>query len=167
VLGVQIAVFQLLQKHIGCPNIQKEGMRALGNFSHLMPTKKLLGEIGCVEVILATMENYPDSERVQLLGCYVIGRLVDNTRFNAERVEKSGGIAVIIAGMKAHPNCEELQNDGCIALSNMSVWEEYRPLIAEAGGVSPIAFVMETYRADPEIRKCAYKAMKLLVTEEH
>jgi hypothetical protein len=165
VLGVQIAVFQLLQKHIGCPNIQKEGMRALGNFSHLMPTQKLLGEIGCVEVILATMEKYPDSERLQRIGCFIIAKLVYRTKGNAERFEKSGGIALVIAGMKVHPNCQKLQKHGCYVLSNMSEWEEYRPMIVEAGGASAISFVMEKYREDPELRKRSYKAMKILVTE--
>jgi hypothetical protein len=166
VLGGHTAVFQLLQKHVDCLEIQDEGMCALGNLSLSMPTKKLLGEIGCVEVILATMEKYLDSERVQHLGCYVIGRLVDSMEGNAERVEKYGGIAVVIAAMKAHPNSEELQNHGCIALLYMSGWEDYRPLIVEAGGASAIAFGVEKYGADnAQLRKNAYTAMRLLFKE--
>jgi hypothetical protein len=163
VLGVHITVFQVLKKHAGCLEIQEEGMRALGNLSMLLPTKTLLGDIGCVEVILARMEKYPDSVRVQLCGCYVIGKLVNGAKGNAGRVEKSGGIAVVIAAMKAHPHCEELQDDGCIALSKMSEWEEYRPLIVEAGGASAIAFVMEKCRDHPLASKRAYNAMERLI----
>jgi hypothetical protein len=164
-LGGHTVVFQVLEKHVGCFEIQKLGMRALGNLSHLLPTKKLLGDIGCVEVILARMEKYPDSERVQLVGCFVIRKLVFKSKDNAKGVEKCGGIAVVIAAMRAHPNCKELQNHGCMALSYMSEWEEYRPLILEAGGASAFSFVMETYRADPVTRKCAFNALKLFVTE--
>jgi hypothetical protein len=165
VLGVHAAVFQLLQKHIGCLEIQQQGMNALGNLCMLMHTAKLLGEIGCVEVILARMEKYPDSETVQHFGCSVIGRLLFSMNGNVERVEKSGGIAVVISAMTAHPNCEQVQYHGCIALAYMSEWEEYRPLIVEAGGVSAIAFVIEKYRDDPKMRKKAYIAMEKLIKQ--
>jgi hypothetical protein len=163
-LGGHTTVFHVLQKHVGCFEIQEQGMRALGNLSLLLPTKKLLGDIGCVEVILATMKKYPDCERLQCFGCYVIGRLVFSMKCNAERVEKSaGGIAVVIAAMKAYPNKKELQKFGCIALSNMSVWEEYRPLIAEAGGLSAISSVIEKYRDHPKLHEDAFKALRKLV----
>jgi hypothetical protein len=162
-LGGHTVVFQVLEKHVGCLKIQVEGMRALAHLSHLMPTKQLLGDIGCVEVILARMEKYPDSWNVQALGCYVIGRLVKKRmKANAERVEKSGGIAAVIAAMKADPNSRALQYYGCMALSDMSVWEDYRPLIVEAGGVSAIAFVIEKYRDDPKMRKHSHHAMRIL-----
>jgi hypothetical protein len=56
VLGGHTAVFQVLQRPIGCLEIQGEGIRALGNCCCLKPTKKLLGDIGCVKVILARMK---------------------------------------------------------------------------------------------------------------
>jgi hypothetical protein len=162
VLGVHSAVFQVLHKHDGCLAIQEEAMRALGNLSHLLETRKLLGDIGCVEVILASMEKYPDSESVQEYGCFLIAQLVDRTKYNAERVKKYGGIAVVIAAMKAHPNSKEVQEDGCIGLSNMSEWEEYRRLIVEAGGASAIAFAIEKSGDSQELRKEAYDAMRKL-----
>jgi hypothetical protein len=163
-LGVQIAVFQVLQKHIGCLEIQKQGMRAIGNLTTLMPTRTQLGVIGCVEVILASMEKYPKSQVAQWYGCVVIGKLIHGMKGNAEHVEKSGGIALVIAAMKAHPNCLSLQGVGCLVLSYMSEWEQYRPLIVEAGGASAIVFVMEKYRHHPKLRKLAFIAMKILVT---
>jgi hypothetical protein len=105
-------------------------MRALGNLSKLMPTKKLLGEIGCMEVILASMEKYPDCERLQLCGSFAIGNLVQRMNANAERVQKFGGIALVISAMKAHPTSYDVQQYGCHVLSDMGKWEEYRPLIA-------------------------------------
>jgi hypothetical protein len=163
-LGGHTAVFQLLQKHAGCLEIQEEGMRALGNLCLLLPTKKLLGDIGCVEVILATMENNPDSEYIQRYGCFIIAKLLFyRTKGHVERVEKSGGIALVIAGMKAHPNCEELQSYGCNVLLNMSQCEEYKPLIVEAGGLSATAFVIEKYRDHPKLREHAFRAMRELV----
>jgi hypothetical protein len=164
-LGGQTAVFHALKKHIACIEIQAEGMRAVATLSRLMQTKKLLGDIGCVEVILASMEKYPDSEYIQMIGCYLITSLVGSIKANAERVEKSGGIAVVIAAMKANPNSKELQKYGCSVLLPMSQCAEYRPLIVEAGGVSAIALVVERYRDDPELRRCSYPAMKLLFTE--
>jgi hypothetical protein len=163
-LGVHITVFQVLQKHIGCLGIQKEGIRALGNSSHLIETKKLLGDIGFVEFILSRMEKYPDNEYVQQYGCTAIGNLVNGAKCNAERVKKSGGIAVVVAAMKAHPNTEALQNVGCFVLEIMSEWEEYRPLIVKAGGASVIAFAMEK-TDNPEWCEDAYDAMKRLVNE--
>jgi hypothetical protein len=161
-LGVHMTVFQVLQKHAGCLGIQVEGMRALGNLSKLMPTKTLLGDFGCVEFILASMEKYLDSVRVQDFGCFAMRILVDGTKDNAERFEKSGGIAAVIAAMKAHPNSEELQKEGCSALSNMSEWEEYRPLIMDAGGASAIVSAME--KCDhPILRERAYEAMENLI----
>jgi hypothetical protein len=153
VLGGHTAVFQILQKYVGCLGIQEEGMRALGNFSYLVPTKKLLGDIGCVEVILARMEKYPDLETVQWSGCLTIANLVCGVKHNAERVEKSGGIAVVIAAMKAQLDNKLVQIMGFHALSNMSVWEEYRPLILKAaGGASEIASIMESDWHHPELR---------------
>ena len=163
VLGGHTAVFQVVQKYVGCLEIQKEGMRALGNFCRLKPTKTNLGEIGCVEVILASMEQYPDSECVQRHGCLVIGNLVRGIKDNAERVEQSGGISVIIAAMKARPNSEKLQSLGCWALLHTSEWEEYRPLIVKAGGASAIGSVMEKYWDHPELRELAYNAMGRLI----
>jgi hypothetical protein len=166
VLGVHITVFQVLQKYTGCLDIQEEGMRALANVAMLLPTKKLLGDIGCVEFILSRMEKYPDSEDVQQFGCTAIGNFVDGAKYNAERVEKSGGIAVVIAAMKAHPNTEdseELQKGGCIALENMSEWEEYRPLIVKAGGASALSSIMETSDYSQQLREYAYDTMKILV----
>ena len=160
-LGGHIAVFQLVQKHVGCLEIEEEGMRALGNFCRLMPTKTLLGDIGCVEVILARMEKDRD-ERIQLLGCTAIASLV-RAKGNTERVEKSGGIAVLVAAMRAHRNCEMVQSRGCRALSNMSEWEEYRPLIMKAGGASAIASAMENYWDHPKLRERASKALEKLV----
>jgi hypothetical protein len=119
VLGVHTAVFQVLQKHVGCLKIQEKGMAALGSLSMLRQTQKLLGDIGCVEVILASMEKYPYSERVQDYGCFAIERLVEGLECNAECVMDPGGIAVVRAAMKAHPNCEELQDHGCCLLSTM------------------------------------------------
>jgi hypothetical protein len=167
VLGVHTAVFQVLHKHIGCRQIQEQGMHALGNLCMLFPTQKLLGEIGCVEVILAMMGKYQGSLTVQGFGCYVIGKLIHRMKGNAERVEKSGGIVLVIAAMKAHPNCQVLQGICCILLSCMSEWEKYRPLIVAAGGASAVVFVVEKYRGnDPEeLRKHAYKAMQLLFKE--
>jgi hypothetical protein len=162
-LGVHITVFQAVQKHAGCLDIQEEAMCALGNLSMLIETKKLLGKIGCVEVILARMEKYPDSESVQDYGCFLIAQLVDGAKENAERVKKCGGIALVIAAMKAHPNSEELQNEGCSALSNMSQWEEYRPLIMDAGGASAIYFVMGNCDYSKRLHKRASKAMRILV----
>jgi hypothetical protein len=161
-LGGHIVVFQLVQKHVGCLEIQEEGICALGNLSRLMPTKKLLGDIGYLEVILARMNKYPDHERVQLLGCAAIGHLVSGMKDNAERVKKSGGIAVVIAAMKAHPNSLRVQSVGCRALLKMSEWEEYRPLIVKAGGPSAIGFVMEKDWDDPEVHESAYKTMEKL-----
>jgi len=127
-----------------------------------MPTKKLLGDIGCVEVILARMETHPHSMRIQLLGCLAIGKIVYRMKDNAERVQKSGGVALIIAAMKTHPNSEIVQRRGCRTLFFMSEWEEYRPLIEKEGGVSAIASVVEQYRDHPELHKLASKAMKNL-----
>ena len=160
-LGGHIAVFQLVQKHVGCLEIQKQGMRALGNFCRLIPTRKLLGNIGCVEVILARMEEYPDCDRYQLLGCSAIANLV-RMKDNTERVKKSGGMAVVIAAMKTHPNNETLQSHGCRAFSSMSYWKEYRPLIVKAGGPSAIGFVMEKYSDHPALHERAYKTMERL-----
>jgi hypothetical protein len=71
-------VFQVLQKHAGCLDygIQEEGMRALGSMSESIPTKKLLGYSCCMEFILAGMKKYPDPEKVQEFGCFVISQLV-------------------------------------------------------------------------------------------
>jgi hypothetical protein len=165
VLGGHTEVLHVIQKHGDCLEIQAEGMRALGNLSKLKETSKLLGEIGCVEVILAGMENYLDSETLQRYGCYVTGRLVSSMKGNMERVEKTGGIARVIAAMKAHPNCKKLQYHGCTVLLRMSRWEEYRPRILEAGGASAISTVMEKYREDPELRQRSFSAMKILATE--
>ncbi len=129
-LGGHTAVFQVVQKHVGCLKIQTHGMRVLGLFSCFMPTKELLGDIGYVEVILARMEQYPDSCLVQKRGCLNINNLVKGMKVNAERVEKSGGIAMVIAAMKAHPTSYDVQQYGCHVLSDMGKWEEYRPLIA-------------------------------------
>jgi hypothetical protein len=164
VLGVHSAVLQVLQKHAGYLEIQSQGIRALGNLANLMPTTKLLGDIGCVEFILARMEQHPDSVRVQERGCNAIGKLVDGTKDNAERVKKYGGIALLIAAMKAHPNREVLQYVGCFALENMSKWEEYRPLIVKAGGASAIAFAIEMID-NPQWCQYAYDAMRILVKE--
>jgi hypothetical protein len=161
-LGVHSAVFQVLQKHIGCLEIQEEAIRALGNLSFLIPTNKLLGKIGCVEVILARMEKYRDSESVQEYGCFLISKLVNGAKDNAEHVEKSGGIATVIAAMKAYQHIELVQYRGCVALSNMSEWEEYRPLIMDAGGASAIASAMEK-SGHPQLRERAYEAMENLI----
>ena len=161
-LGGHTAVFQVLQKYVGCLEIQEQGMCALGNLSQLMQTKKLLGDIGCVEVILARMEKYPDCERVQRYGCSTVRDLVSGMKDNAERVEKYGGIALVIAAMKAHASSVRVQDRGCMALSNMSEWEEYRPLIVETGGASAIASVMEKHRDHPQLRAHACNAMERL-----
>jgi hypothetical protein len=107
------------------------------------------------------MEKYPDSEKVQQYGLHIIGGLVYRTKGNAERVEKSGSIAVTIAAMRAHPSSERLQYYGCTVLSHMSEWEEYKSLIAEAGGTSAIAFVIAT-KDHPKVSKCASNAMERL-----
>jgi hypothetical protein len=163
VLGVHTAVFQVIQKHVGCPRIQVEGMRALGNITFFTPTKELLGDIGYVEVVLARMGQHPDSLVVQLLGCSNIRSLVRGMKVNAERVEKSSGIALVIVVMKAHPNIDTLQKHGCAALSRMSEWEEYRPLIVEAGGASVIASIMEKHMDNPQLHQLAYSTMEKLV----
>jgi hypothetical protein len=163
VLGGHTAVFQVLQKHIGYRRIQELGIRALGKFSRCTSAQKLLGDIGCVEVILAGMNKYPDSASVQRAGCTTISNLIHGMKGNAERVEKSGGIVVVVAAMKAYPNIEELQRYGCSALLNMSKWEEYTPRILEAGGASVIASIMEKYRDKPELLELAYNAMEKLV----
>ena len=161
-LGGHVAVFQVLQKHVGCLVIQMQGLCALANLCHLVPTMKLLGDIGCVEVILARMQTYPDCERIQLLGCVSIRKLV-RTKDNAKRFEQSGGIAVVIAAMKAHSNSEIVQDHGCKALSKMSkCWEEYRPLIVKAGGASAVASIIEKYWDHLELRKLAYNTMDQL-----
>ena len=82
---------------------------------------------------------------------------------NAERVQKSGGIALVIAAMKNCPDNERVQDFGCQALSNMSEWEEYRPLIMKAGGASAIASAMENYWDHPKLRERASKALEKLV----
>jgi hypothetical protein len=161
-IGVHITIFQVFQKHAGCLAIQEGGIRALANLTMLMSTTKRLGKIGCVEVILASMEKYPESKRVQEFGCCVIGNLVFEVKDNAERFKISGGIAVVIAAMKAHPNSEKLQNHGCNVLENMSEWEEYRPLIVEAGGASAIAFALENSGHSQQLRQDAHDAMERL-----
>jgi hypothetical protein len=163
VLGGHTAVFQVIQKHIGCVEIQEEGMLAIRLFSSFMPTKELLGDIGYVEFILARMEKYPNYNAVQMNGCMNIGSLVKGMKVNAERVEKSGGISVVIAIMKNHPNIETLQMCGCRALFYLSEWEEYRPLIVEAGGASVIASIMEKFTEDSQLRQVAYNTMERLV----
>jgi hypothetical protein len=162
-LGGHTAIFQVFQKLVSCLEIQTEGMRALGNFSSLVPTQKLLGDIGCVEVILARMEKYPDSERAQRLGCSCIGNLVHRMKGNAERVEKSGGIVLVIAAMKVHPNSKSVQDCGCGALLHMTEWDEYRPLIVKAGGASAISLILEKYGDHPKLYAEANKAMKRLI----
>ena len=162
-LGGHTAVFQVLQKYVGCLEIQEQGMCALGNLSQLMQTKKLLGDIGCVEVILARMEKYPDCERVQRYGCSTVRHLISGMKDNAERVDRSGGIALIIAAMKAHTSSERVQDRGCMVLSNMSEWEKYRPLVVEGGGASAIASVMENYWDHPKLRERASKTLEKLV----
>jgi hypothetical protein len=164
-LGGHTTVFLVLNKHVDCLAIQEQGMRALGTLSMLMPTKQLLGDIGCVEVILARMEKYLDSFYVQLQGCLLIVMLIDRMKGNAERLEKSGGIAVVIAAMKAHRNNKCLQKFGCYVFSRMSRWEEYRPLIVDAGGASAIALAVEKYNEDTGLRKEAYKTMQILFKE--
>jgi hypothetical protein len=162
ILGGHTTVFQVLQKYVGCFEIQKQGICALGNLAQLMPTKKLLGDIGCVEVILARMKTYRYSERIQWYGCSTLRHLVSGMKDNAERVEQSGGIGLIVAAMKAHPNNKMVQDRGCMALANMSEWDEYRPLIIKAGGASPIASIMDKYKDEPQLRDRAYKAMEKL-----
>ena len=161
-LGLHSAVFQLIQKHVSCLEILVQGIRALGNFSHNISTKKFLGDVGYVEVILARIEKDPDSEIIQLMGCLSITNLTHRMKDNAERVQKAGGIALVIAAMKAHPNSGRLQRRGCQALSNMSEWEEYRPLIVKAGGASAIASIMEKYWEHPVLHERAYNAMERL-----
>jgi hypothetical protein len=120
VLGVHTALIQVLQKHVGCLLIQEKGMAALGSLSMLRETQNLLGDIGCVEVILASMVKYPDSVQVQLYGCFAIENLVAGLKCNnAECFMESGGIAVIRAARKAHPNCEELQDHSSYLLCTM------------------------------------------------
>jgi hypothetical protein len=65
-LGGHTAIFQVVQKHVGCVEIQEEGMLATRLFSFFMPTKELLGEIGHVELILARMEKHPNHNAVQM-----------------------------------------------------------------------------------------------------
>jgi hypothetical protein len=163
VLGVHTVIFEVLQKHVGCLEIQREGIRALANFSRLKPTKKLLGDIGCVEVIIVRMEKYPASEILQFLGCVIVGILVKTLKGNAERVEQSGGIAVVIVAMKAHRNSELLQRCGCRTLLYMSEWEEYRPLIVKAGGLSAISSIMETDWYRPGLQDLGRKTLKKLI----
>jgi hypothetical protein len=162
-LGGHIAIFQLVTKHVGCLGIQWEGMCALANFCHpTKPTKKPLGDVSFVEVILANMNKCPNSDDVQWLGCVTTARLVHRMKGDAERVEKSGGIAVAVAAMKAaHPSIENLQNNGCCALSRMSKWDECRPLIVKAGGASAIASVMEKdWWEDTQLRERACNVME-------
>jgi hypothetical protein len=41
----------------------------------------------------------------------------------------------------------------------MSEWEEYRPLIVQAGGATVIASIMEKRMDNPQLRQLAYNVM--------
>jgi hypothetical protein len=162
-LGVHAAVVHVLQKHVDCLEIQEEGMEALililSPVLFSMPTRKALCDIGWLEIILTSMQKYPDSEAVQMGGCFVIGGIV----YSFEDDSSSDCIAVVIAAMKnkAHQNSKRVQEIGTHVLSTMiHHWEESKPLIVKAGGASAIAFVMEKYAEDDtELCEFATNAM--------
>jgi hypothetical protein len=162
-LGGHMAVVHAVKKHVDHGPIQREGIRALCNFTRSPLSRVLVGDVGGVKVILAGMRRHPKNETIQALGCGAIANLLIGTKRNAERFEESDGIAAVIAAMKAHAEDEDVQYNSCYALLRMCEWAEYRPLIIAAGGAATIAHAMKEYIGSPRVHVISHRAMQKLV----
>jgi hypothetical protein len=66
-----MAVVQVVKKHVDNIQIQKEGIRVLWSFTYPKFAKKLVGDIGGVEVILAGVTRHPENSIIHWGGVVV------------------------------------------------------------------------------------------------
>ncbi|XP_073079894.1 leucine-rich repeat serine/threonine-protein kinase 2 isoform X2 [Manis javanica] len=69
-------VLGALNRFIGNPGIQKCGLRVLSSIAHFPDAREALPLEGAMDLVLHTLQMYPDDQEIQCLGLSLIGCLV-------------------------------------------------------------------------------------------
>ena len=123
----------LISRCYGCES-DTIGSRPLPNLSEeISKIRDTAVKHGALQVILAAMSNFPNNKLVQSSGCAALCSFSPRKPVAVHMVIELDGVCHLVAAMKRFPNCAKIQKPACSALSYLSLFEECREPIIQAG----------------------------------
>ncbi|KAM8802869.1 leucine-rich repeat serine/threonine-protein kinase 2 [Rhynchonycteris naso] len=99
-----------LNRFIGNPGIQKCGLKVISSIAHLPDALQALSMEGGIELVLQTLQMYPDDQEIQCLGLSLIGRLI--TKRNLLAGTGHLLVKVLVSSLQRFKDIAELQMKG-------------------------------------------------------
>ena len=159
--GGHASIIGVMHKFKESAAIQKAGLRALINTSHLHNAmRNAIGKVGGIEKTVSAMEMFPADEDLQKNGCGAICNLIELEK-NAENFIVQNKIPAIVAAMKAFPFNKVLQHWGCLSLKKLcqAKWKD-QVKAADTGRV--VVAAMHNHYDNANIKDLAEKVFKFL-----
>jgi hypothetical protein len=146
--GAASAIVGAMKKWYTIPDIQVAGCSALANTAaHIKDFRLSAKNAGGLEVVVCAMQNYSNNCDVQSSGCAALGNLCTEIEEHAAHIVNTmKGHDIIIVAMKKFPVNARVQRWACYALSMLSIWQELRPPVCDAGGRRALAEALETHK---------------------
>lgn len=124
-----------------------------------------------MEVVLGTMEKFPESNELQQRGSAALFNFFANLSSRPEEekerlfpfVTDLGGLVVLVRAMERFPENTKLQQYCCGILSNFAPMEDFHQAMKVTGALSAVAKAHENHPDDPSIKKRARRTMKLIL----
>ncbi|XP_066225062.1 leucine-rich repeat serine/threonine-protein kinase 2 isoform X1 [Saccopteryx leptura] len=99
-----------LNRFIGNPGIQKCGLKVISSIAHLPDALQALSMEGAIELVLQTLQMYPDDQEIQCLGLSLIGRLI--TKRNLLVGTGHLLVKILVSSLQRFKDIAELQMKG-------------------------------------------------------
>lgn len=124
-----------------------------------------------MEVVLATMEKFPESSELQQRGSAALSnffasfgsRPEDEKERLTPFITDLGGLVVLVKAMEKFPDNAKLQRYCCGIMSNFAPMTEFHMAMKVTGGMSAVAKAHENHPDDESIKKRARRTMKIIL----
>lgn len=158
--GVKVIV-DALSLHTDVEHIQAWGCLAIRNITNCSEGAEVDVNIsviaGAVEVLLAALEFFPDSQVVQHNATVALVNIAINSSFGMERIRNCDGIQVLIRTMKCNVRSQRLC-DVILSLVKAIVEDEHnREIFGRLSGIEAITTIMDAHRGHTgiQVKGCA------------
>lgn len=98
--------------------------------------------LGGVEFVISALKRHASVERLQAVGCNLLGLLCDREEHVRQAVD-AGGLNAIIEAMRTHTDAIYVQSYGCLAIGQLASSPERSKLAADLGAIPLVLRAMQ------------------------
>lgn len=113
-----IVLLDSMLAHQNDESVQLKAILSLLRMSLNDAERKLVGDSGCIQPVIADLTLFPRNEHILYNGCKLLANVAFNCDDNKNRIRQCNGIDVIVNVMKEEPNNEELHIHASLVLRN-------------------------------------------------